>query len=129
MAENEGASTANDSVNVPWHILPVIVVSQFAGTSLWFAPNAVIGEMDDMKDDRMLGIMTSGVQFGFIIGTLCIALSNVADVVPPSLLFCVASLLGAAVNLLLIVVPSTAGKVALRVATGVTLSGIYPGKR
>jgi DHA1 family inner membrane transport protein len=30
---------------VPRHILPVIVLSQFAGTSLWFAVNAVMPDL------------------------------------------------------------------------------------
>ena len=30
---------------VPRHVLPVLVVAQFAGTSLWFAVNAVMPDL------------------------------------------------------------------------------------
>ncbi|RYY88984.1 MAG: MFS transporter, partial [Comamonadaceae bacterium] len=33
------------SSRVPRRILPVIVLSQFAGTSLWFAVNAVLPDL------------------------------------------------------------------------------------
>ena len=35
------------------HILPIIVFAQFAGTSLWFAPNAVISELSTGKSLRL----------------------------------------------------------------------------
>ena len=41
---------------VPRHILPVLVLAQFAGTSLWFAVNAV---MPDLQ--RELGWAASAV--------------------------------------------------------------------
>ena len=55
----------------PW-ILPLIVLAQFAGTSLWFAGNAVL---EDLRIRWGLGAdavgwMTSSVQLGFISGTL-----------------------------------------------------------
>jgi hypothetical protein len=31
--------------SVPWRILPLIVVTQFAATSLWFAGNAVMPDL------------------------------------------------------------------------------------
>ena len=36
---------APDAFARPRRILPVIVFSQFAGTSLWFAGNAVLGDL------------------------------------------------------------------------------------
>ena len=52
-------------------ILPVIVAAQFAGTSLWFVGNAVLGELQAELGlaDNALSYLTSAVQFGFIAGT------------------------------------------------------------
>ncbi len=59
-------------MNKPKRILPIIVVSQFAGTSLWFAGNAIIADLQTAMnvgiDDT--GIVTSAIQLGFITGTL-----------------------------------------------------------
>ena len=61
-------------MKVPKRILPVIVFSQFAGTSLWFAGNAIIADLQTAMnvgiDDT--GIVTSAIQLGFITGTLVI---------------------------------------------------------
>ena len=50
----------------------MIVLSQFAGGSLWFAGNAVIGDLQLALGlpDAALGWITSAVQLGFIAGTL-----------------------------------------------------------
>ena len=113
----------------PKRILPAIVLSQLAGTSLWFAINAV---MPDLQRDWQLpaaavGALTSAVQAGFIAGTLVFALLTVADRFSPRWLFLLCALAGAACN--------SAGAlldgqyealVALRFATGFFLAGIYP---
>ena len=39
----------------PRHILPVVVVAQFAGTSVWFATNAVIGEPWSLASVPIIG--------------------------------------------------------------------------
>jgi MFS transporter, DHA1 family, inner membrane transport protein len=56
----------------PARILPTIILSQFVGTSLWFAGNAVLPDLQQswsLPSDT-LGDITSAVQLGFIAGTL-----------------------------------------------------------
>ncbi|MCC9167797.1 MFS transporter [Pontibacter harenae] len=113
----------------PSCILPTIVFSQFAGTSLWFAGNAVLPELQaslGLKQEA-LGLLTSAVQFGFILGTLCFAILSLADRVSPRLLFLVCALLGAVANALILVFSdSLTGVLLLRAITGFLLAGIYP---
>ena len=49
------------------HVLPVIVLAQFAGTSLWFAGNAVINDLivELSLPEIFLGYITTSVQAGF----------------------------------------------------------------
>ncbi|MDP4704727.1 MAG: hypothetical protein NWS05_06685, partial [Polaribacter sp.] len=49
-------------------ILPIIVISQFCCTTLWFAGNGVINDLIENfnLNSNALGLLTSGVQFGFI---------------------------------------------------------------
>jgi MFS family permease len=120
------------SAERPTRILPVIVLSQFAGTSLWFAGNAVLPDLQ-----RELGLagnavasITSAVQLGFIAGTLVFAVLAIADRFLPSRVFLACALLGAIANALVIATPALAEPypaiLALRFATGFFLAGIYP---
>ncbi len=114
---------------LPWHILPAIALSQFAATSLWFALNAVLPDLQARSalPDGAAGWLTSAVQVGFIAGTLVFALLAVADRFSPRKVFTVCSLAGAALALATLVLPTTLPVlVALRFATGFLLAGIYP---
>ncbi len=115
--------------STPRHILPVIVFSQFAGTSLWFAGNAILPELisEFGFPPSVLGSITSAVQFGFIIGTLLFALLAIADRFSPRIIFLLSALGGAILNTL---IPWSNGDLntilVLRFATGFALAGIYP---
>ncbi|WP_439881229.1 MFS transporter [Pontibacter sp. MBLB2868] len=114
---------------VPRRVLPVIVFSQFAGTSLWFAGNAVLPELQKTMQlqEEALRMLTSAVQFGFILGTLCFAIFSVADRISPRLLFLLCALAGAGANaLLLTITVSIPAVLLLRAITGFLLAGIYP---
>ena len=82
-------------------ILPVIIFSQFAGTSLWFASNAILGDLQRQWNlgDASLSHMTSFVQFGFIVGTLLFAFFTIADRYSPRKVYFACSILGAIANL------------------------------
>ena len=115
--------------NRPRYILPLIVVSQFAGTSLWFAGNAVLPDLVEEWNisNAARSYLTSVVQFGFIIGTLLSALTNLADRFQPTGVFLCAAILGAALNALIpFCNAQLSALILLRLLTGVALAGIYP---
>ncbi len=107
-------------------LLPVIVFSQFAGTSLWFAGNAIINDVQQQAGSHVADI-TSIVQIGFITGTLIFSILTIADRYPAHKVFFFSSLLASIANLLIIWL---AGDIAwlyvLRFITGFFLAGIYP---
>lgn len=116
----------------PRHLLPVLVLAQFAGTSLWFAVNAVMPDLQHalgLAPDAV-GSLTSAVQLGFIAGTLVFALAAVADRQSPRLVFLLCALAGAACNAAAALLPAAsldlAGLWWLRALTGFFLAGIYP---
>lgn len=113
----------------PRWILPVIIVSQFAGTSLWFAGNAVLGDLQQqwgLASDT-LGYLTSAVQVGFITGTLVFAFFAIADAYSPRIVFFVCSMLGAVSNAAVQALGEGLWSLlALRFCTGFFLAGIYP---
>jgi len=114
---------------IPRHVLPVLVLAQFAGTSLWFAVNAV---MPDLQRElgwatSAVGTLTSALQFGFIAGTLVFALLAIADRFPPRLVFLVCALAGAACTVgAWWMVREYTALLLWRFATGFFLAGIYP---
>lgn len=114
---------------VPRRILPVIVLSQFAGTSLWFAVNAVMPDLQRAwgLPPGAVGMLTSAVQLGFVAGTLVFALLMLADRFAPSRVFLICSLLGAALNAATVWVQGDFTLLlALRFGVGFLLAGIYP---
>jgi len=111
------------------HILPTIILSQFACTSLWFAGNAIVDELAVKTGlgNEIIGYVLSSVQFGFITGTLVFALLMIADRFSPSRVFMVCAILAAACNLVLL--SEEISKWILlssRFSTGFFLAGIYP---
>jgi predicted MFS family arabinose efflux permease len=116
-------------MQIPKRILPTIVFAQFAGTSLWFAGNAIIADLQTAMgvgiDD--IGIVTSAIQLGFISGTLFFALLSISDRYSPRKLFLVCSILGAISNLLIYFIAyNLFSLLVLRFITGFFLTGIYP---
>lgn len=114
---------------MPRHILPVLVTAQFAGTSLWFAVNAV---MPDLQRElgwatASVGTLTSALQFGFILGTLVFALLAIADRFPPRRVFLICALAGAACTVgAWTMMSDYPALLVWRFATGFFLAGIYP---
>lgn len=114
---------------MPKHILPLLVISQFAGTSLWFVGNAVLPELKQslLLSQYAVSLVTSAVMLGFIAGTLVFAFFSLADRFSPVKLFFISSLLGALTNAAVVwLATDDTSLFALRFLTGFFLAGIYP---
>ncbi|MFK7930677.1 MAG: MFS transporter, partial [Myxococcota bacterium] len=112
----------------PAHILPVIVLAQLVGTSVWFAGNAVLPDLEaGWGIDNGVVWVTVATQVGFILGTLGSAFSGLADRVSPSRLFLISAVLAGLFNAVPMLWPESFGMViAARLLVGVALAGIYP---
>ena len=106
-----------------------IVLAELFGTSLWFSANSAA---DSLKlvwgiDQGDVGLLTTSVQAGFILGTLFFSLSGWADRFSASKIFAVCSFAGAIFNgcfaLLSVDMPSA---IFYRFLVGLALAGIYP---
>ncbi|MES3017982.1 MAG: MFS transporter [Bacteroidota bacterium] len=109
--------------------LPIIVLSQFFCTSLWFAGNSVISDIAKALhlEPIFLAHLTSSIQFGFITGTLVFAVLAISDRFSPSVIFFISSLLAALLNLGITLDNITPeGVLLFRFSTGFFLAGIYP---
>ena len=121
-------------------MLPALVLAQLAGTSPWFAVNAVMPDLQRQYgfSAAAVGTLTSAVQIGFIAGTLVFALLALADRWSARRLFLGCALAAAACTLAAASVsspvsPSVSSSPASfsmllgwRALTGFFLAGIYP---
>jgi len=115
--------------STPTRILPTLVLAQFAGTSLWFAVNAVMPDLQQQMGwpASAVGRLTSALQLGFIVGTLVFALLAIADRFSSRRVFLSCALAGALCTLgALVRVESFTELLLWRAATGFFLAGIYP---
>lgn len=110
-------------------ILPLIVFSQFACTSLWFAANAVMPDLVRELEIQTTAIsfITSSVQLGFITGTLLFAIFSITDRFSPSKVFLINAILAALFNFSITFGhPDLTMLLLQRFFTGFFLAGIYP---
>ncbi|MHB0756280.1 MFS transporter [Polaribacter sp. M15] len=110
-------------------ILPVIVISQFFCTSLWFASNGVMNSLvaTFSLNDNALSLLTSAVQFGFIAGTLLFAVLCIVDRFSPSKVFFFSAVFGAIFNISMIYNNQSLFTLfILRFFIGFFLAGVYP---
>lgn len=135
----------------PFHLLPVITIAQLLSTSLWFAVNGVLPDLQRSLGlaESALAWLTSAIQFGFIVGTLCFSLLMIADRFSMRWVFFLCAVLGATFNAAAVLLPSMSiteltvlgsssalaqgnsnsafsALMMLRFATGFCLAGIYP---
>ncbi len=109
--------------------VPSIALAQLLGTSLWFSANSA-------ADDLMrawgatpsdIGLLTGAVQLGFILGTLTVALTGLADRFAASRIFVFSAVLGALFNAGFgLGSDGLASALVLRFLVGICLAGIYP---
>jgi MFS family permease len=110
-------------------ILPVIVISQFFCTSLWFAGNAVVGDISKQfhVDPGYLAELASAVQLGFISGTLIFALLGISDRFSSPRVFVICAIIASLLNVSISFNGiNSSTLLLLRYLTGFFLAGIYP---
>jgi len=107
----------------------MIVICQFAGTSLWFTGNALLPELRQSLDLSQYAVsyITAAVMTGFIAGTLVFAFLSLADRYSPVKLFFFSCLAGAFCNVSIAWFANDASTLFLfRFLTGFFIAGIYP---
>ena len=113
----------------PRRVLPAIVLAQLAGTSSWFAVNAVMPDLQRSFGwpPASVASLTSAVQLGFIVGALVFALLSIADRFSARRVFLVCAIACALCTLMSMrVAASFASLWTWRALTGFCLAGLYP---
>ncbi len=112
-----------------WPSIAVILFAQVTAMAVWFASAAAASALARSAPLSAFesALLTSAVQAGFVIGTLASALLGIPDRFDPKRIFMISALSAAAASTVLVMLPPTgAGILALRLLTGVALAGVYP---
>ncbi|TAP44923.1 MFS transporter [Arthrobacter sp. S39] len=106
----------------------IICVATLLSISVWFSASFVIKGISAQWQvpDSQLFWVTFGVQAGFILGAIASALLRLPDRLSARVLYSSCAAGAATANLLLLMFPTFEAALALRLATGVFLAGIYP---
>lgn len=111
-------------------MLIILSIAQFFGLSLWFAPNAVIDQLesDFGLNNSDISWLSISVTLGFVIGGLIFTIFNLPDLFKATNVFFISSFFGAVSNLIIVYFEGiTFGFIlVLRFFTGFFLAGIYP---
>ncbi|MFN8573237.1 MAG: MFS transporter [Gemmatimonadaceae bacterium] len=111
-----------------WRMLALLATAELLGMSLWFAASAVSGQLAGrwQLSPSETAWLTSSVQLGFVFGTACSAVLNLADIVPSRRLFAWCAFAGGVANTLLLAAPGFGWALLCRLTTGFFLAGVYP---
>ena len=109
--------------------ITIIALCQVAAMALWFSASAVVPALlaEYRLSPFLQAALTSGVQAGFVVGSLASAIFGLADRIEPRRFFMIAAIVASAANALILIVDPAGPLVpALRFVTGICMAGIYP---
>jgi MFS family permease len=107
----------------------VLLVCEVGAMAGWFASAVVVALIRAHRDvpAAQAALLVSGVQAGFVAGTIASAALSLADRFDPRRLFMLSALVAAGASAMLAALPPTGSmQVALRFVTGMCMAGIYP---
>lgn len=108
--------------------LLVVSTGMLLSLSSWMTATAIAGDLQLRwtLSDGQVGLLTTAVQLGFVVGTALAAVLNLGDVIPARVLFAVSAAAAAMANLSILVAPGFALAIGARFLTGAFLAGVYP---
>lgn len=98
------------------------------GMATWFSAGAVVPQLVDefSLSESQAAWLTLGVQVGFVLGAIGLAISNIPDRIQPRQLMALGAAAAGLVNLLLLVATDGWQVIGIRVVTGACLAAVYP---
>ena len=108
--------------------LALLATAELLGMSAWFSASALAPQLIERwgLTQAESGWLTTAVQLGFVAGTACAAVLNLADLVPNRTYFAVAALAAAVSNATLLLAGGFVPALIGRFWTGFFLAGVYP---
>ena len=112
-----------------WRTLAFLSTATVLSLTVWFSTNAIAPALQTERGFSSADIawLTIAVSLGFVLGTIVVAATNLADLVNTRKLFAISAVLAGVSNVALVFLPGGfATALVLRVLSGVFLGGVYP---
>jgi MFS family permease len=111
-----------------WRALAWIGLAELCALSLWFSASVIAPELIQVwiLSSNSEAWLSASVPIGFVIGALFSSYFGIADRYNPRKVLALSALLGALLNVSLILVEHAFFGILLRILTGVSLAGVYP---
>ncbi len=112
-----------------WRNLTLLALAELLGLTLWFSSSAVTPAIkaDWGLSAGAVAWLVMAVQIGFVVGTFLSGVLNLPDVISARKLFAISAGLGALSNAgFALMADGLAAGIAFRLATGISLAGVYP---
>jgi len=128
MSERSGGKPDDYAGAARWRMLALLSSSVLLSLSAWMTATAVAPELQArwLLSETQVGLLTTVVQLGFVVGTALGAVLNLGDVIPSRRYFAISALAAALANAMLLVAPGYGAALAARFFTGAFLAGAYP---
>lgn len=122
------AQSPADQHPARWRMLALLSLAELLGMSSWFTASAVAPQLEALwgTGPRETAWLIAAVQLGFVAGTACAALLNLADLLSARGYFAACAALAAVSNASLLLAPGWRAALVFRFLTGVFLAGVYP---
>lgn len=111
-----------------WRQLTLLATVEVLGMSVWFAGSAVAPTLraNLSLSAGQTAWLVSGVQLGFVLGTLIAAITNLPDLIPSRRYVPLGAISAAAANAALLAAHSFEAALLTRILTGACLAAVYP---
>lgn len=108
--------------------LAALGLAMLLSMATWFSASAVVPQLSEQYNlsTAASAWLTIGVQVGFVVGAVLLALTSAADRFGPRQLMAAGAALAGAVNLVLLLVENGALAITVRLITGACLAAVYP---
>ncbi len=112
-----------------WIVLFFLSLAELMGMTVWFSVSAISRalNLEFGFADSQIAQLVMAVQLGFVVGTLSIAFSNMADLLNTRYVFGISAIAAAIANVAFLLNPGNLiFGLFLRFLTGIALAGVYP---
>lgn len=111
-----------------WRQLALLATVEVLGMSVWFAGSAVAPTLraNLSLSAAQTAWLVSGVQLGFVIGTLVAAVANLPDLIPARRYLPMGAIVASLANAALLSASSFEVALLTRIVTGMGLAAVYP---
>ena len=125
---NSVVGVRTDEASGRYTMLAYLCLCVILSLATWFSTTAILPQLKEhyALGDTVTQWLGISVQLGFLVGAVTSTITGLSDRIPPKQLMIWSSVAAAVANISILFVTEGAQLVALRIASGAALAGVYP---